>query len=232
MEKTKISVYRNHLYSVRKTSNIFGTYYIGEVFINADDLATTPNDVYNLLTPRFHEEFSFERNENFDFSNQFTQRAKYRLVWDTSHSDAYDDRLNNGSVSLAVTRMLAKCVDIIDVIEDHNVYNSKLPDRVYVYNKNNINFNQWISLGKNQSGRNLYFSRVKSHVDSTPLIQFLVVANNGRVDFFPAYYATDLISVRNSYPNSGLALQGGVPEWDVDPNQYTQVINYIHNLYK
>lgn len=229
MKNVKYSVYRGHLFSVERTQNILGYYYIGAVYINGDDTANTPNDAHNLLTPFFKVDFSFENAGSFNFSNEATAKAKYKIVWDTCHEDSYNDRLNNEEVSLTYARMFATCTDMIDVIADHTMKNNNLPDRVFAYTRN-VNLNQWNYLGKNQYGRNIYFSRVKSNNETAPSIQFLVVADNGRIDFYPVYFASDLIY---SYkPNQGLCLQGDVPVWNVDPNQFAQVVNYINNIYR
>ena len=85
---------------------------------------------------------------------------------------------------------------------------------INAFNRNDGAEKSFYLVGANANGYLIYVGRVTK--SNKQLIQFLVKnRNTGRVEFFPCYYPEDAFD--NDILARGLCLDGGIPEWDIEP---------------
>lgn len=80
---------------------------------------------------------------------------------------------------------------------------------------------KFFDLGLNRDDYQIFVGLI-SATKGQEKVQFLVKSPQGKIEFFPKYYLTDILNATH-----GLTLHGDFPQWDITVNQMQTAIWWL-----
>ena len=92
---------------------------------------------------------------------------------------------------------------------------------VNAYNKADGLERKFFDLGLNHDNYEIFVGLIDATKD-LEMVQFLVKSPQGKIEFFPKYYLSDLLNAPQ-----GLKVHGDFPQWDITVNQMQTAIWWL-----